>query len=77
MTLKSNEAVRIFTGAMIPNGTFAVAKQEIVEKNKTEIRITEKQKHLQNIRPLGEQIKKGDIALPKGTVITPGTAGFL
>ncbi|MFT5777216.1 MAG: molybdopterin molybdotransferase [Crocinitomicaceae bacterium] len=75
--LKPGEAARIFTGAVVPLSCTAVAKQEIVERNGAQIRLTEKVKEKANIRPLGEQIRQGQIALEKSTVITAGAAGFL
>ena len=75
--LKLGEATRIFTGAAVPNGANTVVKQEIVELNVNSIRFTEKVKVNQNIRLIGEQIKKHELALKKGTVITAASIGFL
>ena len=75
--LKSGEAIRIFTGAMVPEGADCVAKQEIVEKLNDElISINEPIKHFGNIRPLGEQIKIGDTGLSSGTTMNTGAIGF-
>lgn len=75
--LNPGEAVRIFTGAMVPNGADCVAKQEIVDKINDElISINEPIKHYGNIRPLGEQIKSGDIGLNAGTYLNTGAIGF-
>ncbi|MDX2362290.1 MAG: molybdopterin molybdotransferase MoeA [Crocinitomicaceae bacterium] len=75
--LQHGEAARIFTGAMVPGGTTAIAKQEIVERSNEQITLTTSVKQNENIRPLGEQIKKGEIALNEHTVINAGAAGFL
>lgn len=75
--LKPGEAVRIFTGAMVPSGADCVAKQEIVDKiNEELILINEPIKHFGNIRPLGEQIKIGDTGLSSGTTMNTGAIGF-
>ena len=39
--LKKNEAIRIFTGAMVPESAFAVVKQESVVRSRNSIEITE------------------------------------
>ncbi|WP_031445310.1 molybdopterin molybdotransferase MoeA [Arenibacter algicola] len=75
--LKPGEAVRIFTGAAVPNSANAVIMQEsvIVENNRLIL-----QKPVvfgENIRPLGEQVKKGGVALRKGTKISPAAVGYL
>ena len=71
------ECVRIFTGAVVPNGANCVAKQEIViVLNDSEIRVEETLLDLNNIRPKGEQIEIGDIGLPKGTFLNTGAIGF-
>ncbi len=75
--LQKGEAIRIFTGGMVPQGTATVVKQEIVEVKDKIIRITEEIKENQNIRPLGEQIEEGELALEKGTVIDAGVIGYL
>ncbi len=76
-SVKSGEAIRIFTGGMVPRGTVTIAKQEIVERNEDTIRLTEEIGTYKNIRPEGEQIKKNEIALKKGTLINAGSIGFL
>jgi len=75
--LEKGQASRIFTGAMVPKGVFAVVKQEDVERTNNNIVITHPVKEMQNIRPLGEQIEKSEVALKQGTVVSAGSAGFL
>src|SRR5690554_6427222 len=65
-------AVRIFTGAMLPKNTIAVVKQEDTVKTGNTITTTKPIRAFENIRPEGEQTKKGDLILAKGTKITPG-----
>lgn len=75
--LLRGEAVRIFTGAPVPNNANAVIMQEKVTL--TEGMITLKTIPLlnDNIRSLGEQIEEGQIALTKGTLLTSAGIGFL
>ena len=75
--LKEGEAIRIFTGAMVPKGTTTVIRQEIVSKHESSISINQEFGENENIRLIGEQIKQGDLATKKGTQITAGVLGFL
>lgn len=63
-------AVRIMTGAMIPQAADAVVMQEqvIVNEDGT-ITLSEFPKANQNIRRIGEDVKKGDIVLQQGEVL--------
>lgn len=72
------DAVRIFTGAMLPSNTIAVIKQEDVELVDVKtIAINKVVKAEENIRPIGEQTKTGELILSKGTKLTPGSIGYL
>ncbi len=75
--LQSGEAIRIFTGAPVPSGAQAVIMQEKVTIQKNQVILSEHVVPNANIRPFGEQIKKDDIALTKGTVITAAGIGYL
>src|SRR3989338_8762331 len=76
--LKRGEAFRIMTGALIPAGVTAVVPQEEVESRKdNKIFIPHPVVERKHIRWEGEELKKGDVALPKGTLLTPGGIGFL
>ncbi|PWH81989.1 molybdopterin molybdenumtransferase MoeA [Algibacter marinivivus] len=75
--LKKGEAIRIFTGAPVPNSANAVMMQEKVIVNDNAITIEQQIPLQHNIRPLGEQVKTGDIALKKGTKLTPAAIGYL
>lgn len=77
VTINEGEAVRIFTGAMVPETAVTVIKQEIVERNGDQIDITEDFVYGANIRRKGEQVEKGGLAAVKGTTLTPGTVGYL
>ncbi|WP_010179928.1 molybdopterin molybdotransferase MoeA [Aquimarina agarilytica] len=77
LSLQKGEAVRIFTGAAVPNSANAVVMQEKTTVKNNILTINETPKNEQNIRPLGEQIKKGTLALTKGTALTPSKLSFL
>ncbi|MFH5886224.1 gephyrin-like molybdotransferase Glp [Halalkalibaculum sp. DA3122] len=76
LRLEAGQAARIFTGAAIPEGANAVVMQEKVQQNGSTIHVTDVEEY-DNIRPGGEQIMKGDLALSRGTALTPAAVGFL
>lgn len=75
--LSPGQAVRIFTGAPVPDTVNAVIMQEKVSTLNDGIQIEEGISEGKNIRPLGEQIQKGQVALPAGTHMNPAAIGFL
>ncbi len=75
--LKEGEAVRIFTGSAVPDTANTVIMQEKVTAEGTLLTINESFSINENIRPLGEQVEKGAIALEKGTKLTPAAIGYL
>lgn len=77
LEIKKGQAYRIFTGAMIPNGTTSIAKQEIVTRIENTIELTEALKSDVSIRRKGEEIENGNLAIPKGTLLKPAVIGFL
>ncbi len=74
--LKKGEAVRIFTGAPVPDTANAVIMQEKVTVKNLQITLASKTTINHNIRPVGEQVKKGELALKKGTKLTPAAIGY-
>ena len=75
--LKMGDAVRIFTGAPVPDTANAIMMQEKVLVNGSQITLEFQVNSNHNIRPIGEQVKKGELALGKGTKLTPAAIGFL
>ncbi len=78
IVLKKGEAVRIFTGAAVPEGADTVLMQEKARVEGT--RIFCEAPNLSagdNVRPVGSEIGKGALALPKGSEITPAAIGFV
>lgn len=76
-SMEIGEAVRIFTGAAVPTDANAVIMQEKTSVEGKVLRIEALPKLSANIRPLGEQIQKEEIALKKGTELSPAAIGFL
>ncbi len=75
--LEKGEAVRIFTGAPVPSSAKAVIMQEKTETKDKQLILQETPVPNSNIRPEGEQIQKGEVALPKNTIITAAGIGYL
>lgn len=75
--LEDGEAVRIFTGAAVPSDANVVIRQEKTRIKDTLLVVDELPKLAMNIRPLGEQIQRGTIALKSGTNLNAAAIGFL
>ncbi len=75
--LNKGDAVRIFTGAPVPETANAVVMQEKVLVTGDFLEIQKNVFLHENIRPLGEQTKLNQIALSKGTLLTAGAIGYL
>ncbi|MFD0863674.1 gephyrin-like molybdotransferase Glp [Sungkyunkwania multivorans] len=76
-SIKANEAVRIFTGAPVPDDARAVVMQEKTDVSDGLITLSEIPVAHANIRTVGEQIEQGEIALEKGTYLNAAGIGFL
>ncbi len=71
------EAVRVFTGAVIPEGADAVIMQEDVERRGDRIAIIEGVEPGENIRRQGSDVCAGQKLLRRGEVMTPTRLGLL
>ncbi len=75
--IEDGSAVRIFTGARIPDELDTVIMQEDVTVNGDSISLNKEVKLGQHVRKAAEQIKEGELAIKKGSHINPATIGFL
>lgn len=71
------EAIKIMTGAPLPEGADAVIMVEDTEEKRREVLVKKSVKRGENVRLRGEAIKKGQIALKKGTKLNPASLGYL
>jgi molybdopterin molybdotransferase len=72
------EAIRIFTGAPVPSSVNTVVMQEKTRVVADGLLIEDELlTRRANIRPAGSEIKKGDLALKTGALLTPAAIGFL
>ncbi|MCB0463533.1 MAG: molybdopterin molybdotransferase MoeA [Flavobacteriaceae bacterium] len=75
--LKPGDAVRIFTGAPVPNSANAVVMQEKISSQNHTLIIDSNITINENIRPLGEQVLEGQVALKKGVKLTAAAIAYL
>lgn len=75
--LKPGEAIKIFTGAAVPDSANAVIQIEKTTCTNDVLLLNESVALHTNIRPIGEQIKENEIALTKGTILNAAAIGFL
>ncbi|MBT6278241.1 MAG: molybdopterin molybdotransferase MoeA [Chromatiales bacterium] len=75
--LLPGQAVRIMTGAKIPEGADTVIMQEQVEAHDDTIRIDDSHVLGQNVREAGEDIKHGETVINQGRRVGPAEMGLL
>lgn len=76
--IKKGHAVRIMTGAPVPDGANAVIQVELTDETGPDrIKLKSKIDKGKNIAKRAEEVKKGDKVLSKGTEITPLVAAVL
>ena len=76
--LKAGQAVRIFTGGKIPEGTTTVARQEIVRLHmEQQIELTEDLVEHADIRDAGEEVQAGQVLATQGQSLGVGAIAAL
>jgi molybdopterin molybdotransferase len=65
------EAVRIFTGAPMPDGADTIVIQEDVQREGERIRLSTTAPAGDNLRPAGMDFRAGDVLIPAGRRLTP------
>jgi molybdopterin molybdotransferase len=73
----SGEAIRIMTGAPIPEGADAVTRVEDTEKDGDRVKIFVPAKKGLDIRFAGEDVRKDELVIPRGTLIRAPETGML
>ncbi len=73
----SGTAIRIMTGAPMPEGADAVVPFEDTELEGSEVRILEEAREGANVRLAGEDVKAGDLVLQQGRLIRAADIGML
>jgi len=75
--LRAGEAMRIFTGAPLPEGADAVVPQEDVAADGERVTITGRVAAGAFVRPAGEDVHVGDVVVQPGGVIGAAEVGLL
>jgi len=70
-------AVRIMTGAPVPNGADTVIRVEDTDGGDKKVTIRDARDAGRNVRPRGEDLRAGVVAVARGTVIRPAHLGVL
>ncbi|MGH8627131.1 MAG: molybdopterin molybdotransferase MoeA, partial [Gammaproteobacteria bacterium] len=71
------EAVRIMTGAMIPDGTDTIIMQEHTASSEGFVDVHGEHRRGQNLRRAGEDLKAGQVVLKRGHWLRPAELGLL
>ena len=77
ITVNSGDAVRIMTGAEVPDGADTVIMQEEIERDGDLIKVIGQHKLGENIRRAGNDIAQGKTIIAKGTCLDASHLGLL
>jgi molybdopterin molybdotransferase len=72
----AGEAIRISTGAVMPEGADAVAPIELADDQGESVRLLEEFESGRNVRLAGEDLRAGDAVLAPGRVLGPAGLGI-
>jgi molybdopterin molybdotransferase len=75
--VRRGEAMRIMTGAPVPEGADSVVRKEDTDGGKDRVEIRDARDVWKNIRPAGEDYQRGDSLARRGTPIRPALLGVL
>ena len=75
--LKRGEAMRIMTGAPIPDGADSVIRKEDTDGGSEKVEIRDARDVWKNIRPAGEDYQRGDTLAKRGFPLKPALLGVL
>lgn len=76
-TVSTGEALHVMTGAPLPEGADTVLMQEHVRLQGGQILAGDRHRPGENVRQAGEDLSRGEIALPAGRFLTPADIGLL
>jgi molybdopterin molybdotransferase len=75
--LGPGEAMEISTGGVVPDGADAVVPIELVAVEGNNVSIPDAAEPGAHVRPVGGDVRRGDLLLPAGTVLRPALVGAL
>ncbi|NOQ65601.1 MAG: hypothetical protein GQ556_00090 [Desulfobacterales bacterium] len=76
-TCRAGQAIKISTGAMLPEGTDTVVRVEDTQTEDNRITVLQARKKGQDIRRAGEEFAAGELLLPQGTALQAPQLGLL
>jgi molybdopterin molybdotransferase len=76
-TVGPGDAVRVMTGAVMPDGCDSVVIQEVVQREGDAISVPAGQQRGQNRRLRGEDLERGGVALRAGRRVRPADLGLI
>jgi molybdopterin molybdotransferase len=77
LTVGTGECARIFTGAPVPEGADSVIRQEDTDEGRETVTIVKDRDVGVNVRPAGEDIRRGTTVLSAGRSLGPAELGVL
>ncbi len=75
--VRPGTAIRIMTGAPIPEGADTVIRVEDTDAGVHRVEIRDNRDAGRNVRPRGEDLRAGGVAVAAGTLLGPGAVGVL
>lgn len=75
--VRSGHAIKIMTGAPLPEGADAVVEVEATSEEEGRVRVLRPVEAGRNVRPAGEDSVRGDEVLPAGSLLGPPEIGVL
>jgi molybdenum cofactor synthesis domain-containing protein len=77
LTVETGTAVRITTGAPVPPGADAVVMVEVAEERDGQVHVYQLPQPGDGIRPVGQDIRRGEVVLRRGTLLGAAEIGLL
>ncbi|MEP7200256.1 MAG: gephyrin-like molybdotransferase Glp [Chloroflexota bacterium] len=77
LTVGAGDAIRITTGAPVPPGADAIVMVEVAEERNGEVVLHHLPSIGDGIRPIGQDIRAGEVVLRAGTPLGPAEIGLL
>ncbi|HZR98477.1 MAG TPA: gephyrin-like molybdotransferase Glp [Chloroflexota bacterium] len=75
--VRRGEAIRIMTGAPMPPGADAIVRVEDTERGEGTVRVRIAARPGRDVRFAGEDVRAGDLILPRGSYVRPAEVGML
>ena len=75
--VRAGSAIRVMTGAPVPSGADSVIRVEDTDRGVDRVTIRDARDAGRNVRPRGEDLREGGLAVAAGTTIGPAQLGVL